>query len=468
MQGSSANDGVTLYRVVVANGCSDGVLDAAKRLAEEIYAKTGVECVIELDTANVSEKEKSVNVLLGHTNRSASSVTLSKLKAQDYVCKLVGSDVVIGGGNDTATLTAVERFIGEILPNANSVTLNVGIGFEYYGTYELGEVRLCGEDIRAYSLTATDDETYRMAANFRDAFAKSSGIYLDINTDRKALSDRKELIFKVDATVKNAEISRIGEDVLLVGSDAYSLSVAVGRFFDMLNDADENGTVSLEISDKLELTYDECKIRVASVVIDAYDGSIGGSKINDLKNALDNAKCEALLLGEMTYEVWQDVEFVLGDSYSFVEIKTRDGYVLPVAFDSSRVNVVALENTLEDTPRLNVIDKADNSEYTLLYFAANEVSMENLNATLGSEHGLAMAVMVTPDREGVMTGMSEASVVVYNSTVNLFGNNYRHVCAVAYPQLAFDSVMTTERGGVYATSFCVGPRYCVDYQKLCS
>lgn len=111
-------NGETDYVIVRDYQASEAVISAVQALATSIQKNIGATVQIK-ECFNNREEESDVKaakeILVGMTNREESINTLSTMRSKDYtICEKNGK-MVIGGGGDDGTLTAITRFINDFV-----------------------------------------------------------------------------------------------------------------------------------------------------------------------------------------------------------------------------------------------------------------------------------------------------------------------------------------------------------------
>lgn len=110
-----AADGTALYTVTCSSNAPQKELEAAQRLCDTLHKMTGAEFTLRLaqpDDTAAPEKE----ILVGQTGSTESKELLETLSsATQFVIKMQGSKLVIGGSNANITSDAVSYFIANCL-----------------------------------------------------------------------------------------------------------------------------------------------------------------------------------------------------------------------------------------------------------------------------------------------------------------------------------------------------------------
>ena len=111
-------NGETDYVIIRDYQASEEVISAVQALASSIQKNIGAtvkinECFSNREEA--SDVKTSKEILIGMTNREESISTLSTMRSEDFtICEKNGK-IVIGGGGNAGTLTAITRFINDFV-----------------------------------------------------------------------------------------------------------------------------------------------------------------------------------------------------------------------------------------------------------------------------------------------------------------------------------------------------------------
>ena len=457
------------YLVVIPASSTSELSLIARDLADKIEQKTGIECEYKYDNADVSVKEKRFDILLGNTGRRESVDNLGKFKKDDYVCKLLDGCIVLGGLSDAATVVAVQKFIDDVLPNATAgAIMSASSGFEHRGEYELGDVLLCGYDIRDYTIVFSGADVQTMAIALRDLVADQSGIYLGIKSGKVNTSSDKEIFLSID-TSADACVKHVGEDVYIIGKDAYSLSAAISGFYNMLLESKTNGVVSLDISDKLDFSYTQPLLRITSVIADITNDENSLSYISSYVNAINSGALDVTVLGKYSSDMWGMIKPAINTAYGIVEIELANGIVAPIVYLGDTVSVVDSKLISADdvqVARIEFKHVATNESYVLYVFLTDLTDCSAVAQTIkSSDNAVAMVCVpkasanIQPD-DGVSTA--------YNGSVDLSGTEHSLIWQTANSNVTFENVKSACTNRIHTVSFEICARYCADYRALMS
>ena len=123
-------DGTSVYQIVRPELCTQQLTDAAVALNRQIKAMTGVGLTITTDWENErisSTLAGEYEIVLGETTRNGKYFTYdtADIGTYDYDITVIENRVLILGGSETATASAVEYFIEHCLPAAPTDTIEI-------------------------------------------------------------------------------------------------------------------------------------------------------------------------------------------------------------------------------------------------------------------------------------------------------------------------------------------------------
>ena len=129
------------YRIVRDNNASTNLKNKISELRSFLQDTTGKS--VEYRAANAlldqSANNNDYEILIGKTIRAASKALASELPPRDYFIGVFGNKIIIIGGNDTATIAALEYFMTEILsdldPEDADAKITLAKGYFYRHVY---------------------------------------------------------------------------------------------------------------------------------------------------------------------------------------------------------------------------------------------------------------------------------------------------------------------------------------------
>ena len=200
-------NGETDYVLVRDYQASEEVISAVQALASSIQKNIGATVQIK-ECFNNREEESDVRsnkeILIGMTNREESINTLSTMRSEDYtICEKNGK-VVIGGGGDAGTLTAITRFINDfVVEQGNPFAVKQGAKqnlifssdktINEIGTYSYTSAHIMGASLDNFGIIYPknkDSEACKSFANDLSAYiSDQSGYELPVLIDATNWAD---------------------------------------------------------------------------------------------------------------------------------------------------------------------------------------------------------------------------------------------------------------------------------------
>lgn len=216
------------YVIVRPDEGSHGDIAAAVKLYEKLSDTLSDPPTMGTDWAKRAEDipEDAAEILVGMTNRPASSEAADGLLCMDYSITFNGSRIVIVGGSEQALSQAVDAMLECLDKNGNLNMPENGIYFT--GDYPLKELTVNGLPIREYGLSGNTPFT----ETIRTAIGNACGVIL-------AEADDGQPTIRLDAADHSldgeaAAVYRKGNDILVSGTNASGLQFACGALIDSL------------------------------------------------------------------------------------------------------------------------------------------------------------------------------------------------------------------------------------------
>ena len=159
------SEGASDYVILYPQGADATIVRVAEQLRDAIKDKTGATLqVLSVEKQRETDKE----ILIGEMEQRQVTLDVGKdVRSDDYTVKVVGSRVVIVGGNDTRTVSAVRKFVNEAVNTAtgNTLTVQTGEFARLDGTYSVTELTFGGVDVSEFQI---------VYSAFREDFYRSS------------------------------------------------------------------------------------------------------------------------------------------------------------------------------------------------------------------------------------------------------------------------------------------------------
>ena len=256
------------YTVIRPEKASTAVLNSAKALfskLKELNFNTdiGDDWIRSVEDIPSSAKE----ILIGQTNREESSSAFKELAHNDYVIKYFESGrIVICGGSDGATQSAVEHFISTHLDTKKDL-LSSEIYFKHTDKYEVENCTVNKNAISSYTLVipkkATADEKYA-AELIKNEIADRTGFNLTVIKDSEMPQSAGNLIIIGSTSMSplsllTSDTSYVlgadGNNVIVCGNNG--MTVYSARKFISSLFVKNSSTASLTLENSVEKKKDE-------------------------------------------------------------------------------------------------------------------------------------------------------------------------------------------------------------------
>ena len=330
--------------IIIPNGCSGELSLKARELSDKIESKTGILTSLKYDNELTVIPQGSCEILLGGTNRLASDNALEALRDGEYLCRWDDGALVVCGRSDASTVTAIEKFISDILPISSKYSLMPSEAhFEHMKDYAVKQIILNGYDLYDYALTYSDSDNAdsaverSVATAIRDFINLRSGYFLDI-VPKRLLTARHQRVIDLSDEKDEVSISPLENGILLSGVDAYSLWSVAKQFMD-----DISASVSNEI---IDLKYD------AKKGIDLVDTSFESAFCFLKESAADpfmpnyelitllrSGKVGICFVGNPNDNLMEDLDLNIGSPIEYREIYVGERKIM-LAYDTQKVRSV--------------------------------------------------------------------------------------------------------------------------------
>ena len=257
------------YTLVLPAEAGEALAARAKELAEAIAQKTGVPTEVIYDYETIPKRNNARLILLGNTKFSLSSLYLSNLRRDDYVCVLDDTTLILGGKSDGATLAAIDRFWHEVLPYADAeILINHDRFFTVRASYEIKSVTLNGYSLAVYTLVypSKDENAEKLIAYaLREVLADRCGFYPDIVSNKKLQNPVRMIAVGDCFNVANPETPSIRADgslISLCGATPYELACTAEALCHLLTEPEADNSVTLNLSESVSVSCPPCEQKI--------------------------------------------------------------------------------------------------------------------------------------------------------------------------------------------------------------
>ena len=419
------------YRIVIASNSEPEIADKAYELEIAIEQYTGFECGVVHDTQISPERTDLVEILIGKTNRNAGAVALEGVRVDDYVCKWIDGSLIIGGLSNSATLTALERFIEEILPYATAECLmSEELEFSYRHDYKVDSMKLCGFYISSYSIVCSD-QAFDYARILKEGIAAHGGYDLDLAV-RSVREGVKEIVIFTDSSLGDCAYAAYdGEDVVIKARDLYGLSVAFESFYNELLCGDTD-KVSVTLSEQIAYPYVSPNISVMSMIgnIRAEENSL--ALVNDIISKIKTNVPDVVVLGKSESGISEMIALGLPPGYAYKRITLASGGDLAILYRIRTVDVT-VEDSKENgmsVVQMRVKHIASDEEYQAIILAGGSVIGVDAAYDVLFENVIdvkkTLAVVLPLENNSNLSKLAQMGLLTkYNSCLSIGNSDYR-------------------------------------------
>lgn len=213
------------YTLVRPEEASQAVVDAAVSLRTMLINSLGSDLTLKSDLHSETVqalKIREFEILLGNCDRDETRQFMADLKYNDYGYAMIGKKLVICGGSDEATLKALDAFVLDILQKQEGdIFFDGSVSLMIRGTYDIDTMTLQGSDISEYAIVYKNrNENAKALANaVRDRISQTSGITLNVYSDKEEVGEKEILIGTTNRTNCQYTSQVLNEGTYLIGAD---------------------------------------------------------------------------------------------------------------------------------------------------------------------------------------------------------------------------------------------------------
>lgn len=415
--------------VLISKNCTSSLAKRALDFVELLRVQTGLLVDLKYDNEHPNSPDGTCEILIGNTDRLETENALSMLKRDDYICRWDTGSLVICGGSDEATLKALEAFIESVLPRANrysimekSATLEFidgelhGLGttlpesssesaidssaespnessaesstetsaeskenssVESESKTDVPPVRRStfnGFVINEFSIvynSANEHGEKNAAEALRLLISDRSGYLLDVVSSAEINSQSGKTILVGYSKNETPAIESDGSSIIIKGNNAYNVSLAVAEFIRMMDSSTEDGVITLECKEKIDVANETFRFSVMTYFM--KNGSEYDSLI-ELLNTLDEADDELYVIANISDKAKEYLDSNLPYGYQVYKIQTSKRELIAV-YDTS--TILEISSTFSEKEDLIKIDLTfENGERVTYNYFLNEGSAE--------------------------------------------------------------------------------------------
>ncbi|MBO7375959.1 MAG: hypothetical protein J6V01_02545, partial [Clostridia bacterium] len=244
------------YTIIRPDGDAGEITDAGITLKNAIKTKTGSD--LELKTDLIAPKagyeDRPCEIVVGETTRPETAEILEKLGYGDWAVAAVNKKIVIVGGSDKATVTAINYFINKCL---TSDGIWGGEDHFFRAEYPVESITINGTDVSEYVLVypVVNSTGYKTAANILwERVAVLTGIRMKFVSSKTEQSAHEIAVGDVGRGAASGAEHSITETVtgvsdagIGINADHIFISGVVGGFTDRYLPANSRGKIEITL-----------------------------------------------------------------------------------------------------------------------------------------------------------------------------------------------------------------------------
>ena len=207
-------EGITEYVIVRDYKASNEIIDAVNSMVTSIKLNIGAdvtikECFNDLEDEPL-DVETEKEILVGMTNREESAQALNGMRSRDYTISMHGEKLIIGGGGDSGTVTAITKFLNDYVAEQGNrfavkqgemqnLVITTKNSITETGKYSYSSTQMAGVRVDSFSLiypknTSNSNDCKIFAETLSDHISKECGFELKVYKDTRYWCDYEILI----------------------------------------------------------------------------------------------------------------------------------------------------------------------------------------------------------------------------------------------------------------------------------
>ena len=217
-------DGKSAYSLIRSEDASQTIIQRVSTLRSQIKEATGASLPYSTDWIKRGDEvpAEGTEIVIGTTNRPQTIDALNAIREKDFVIAYSGGRLIITGGNEEATLRAIDYFVEFYLnKDTGKLTVPDNLNDVVAHDYPIDGISIAGVDIREYQVVVPktcDLYTYYAGVNLVDFVKTNAGVSLTLVTDDQPETEYEFLIGKTNRAASSAYTSEIPEGQYVLGA----------------------------------------------------------------------------------------------------------------------------------------------------------------------------------------------------------------------------------------------------------
>lgn len=324
----------TDYTIIIPQNASETLETAVTEFKKAIRARTGISLKLNNDYLNPSKGvvEKETEILIGATNREASSRAAAGLKSKDYAVRIDGKQLVIVGGSDLAAITALTRFTTLLLQTNEGKDLSVfdSALFVWEDHYPIESLTIGQVPASNFRIVYPDGNVYlrRAAEDLKTAVSDSVGYDISVVSDKTETEVGKPEILIGDTnrgsdpvTSDQPVLLAANGNIRIAGNSVYRTVLGVDAFMESYLTG--SGSIDVDVSAEQRLTVAEqpqYKVMSFNILAWTEEGDHKDVRVGIVEEMIRAELPDSIGFQEDNEEWIQLLVPALGDLYDYVGV----------------------------------------------------------------------------------------------------------------------------------------------------
>lgn len=321
---------ISEIRVIIGRDSSLELIGGAEKLCVELTKTVGKNAYVSYE-GDVTSKEGATEIWLGYGATSGARGIMRDFRVDDYLCRETDGVIVLGGKSDRATLNAIDRYCGEILPSATKHRLiPEGGGFEHVGDYRVGSATLNGASLNGFVIVINDRSEPALlstALRLQSRISEKTGYWLDIAEEGDYPFESNGIFLRIEKqAVEGTAYIRPSQSGFELTADGYTeLLGCVDKFSELFDSLSHKDTLDVEIDSVIGIDGSSVNLSIASMSIDGHLSFGDPLSVGKVMAEVMERRPDILLTGKLSKEDGADVLKAL-NGYSPIKDKGGDVY----------------------------------------------------------------------------------------------------------------------------------------------
>ncbi len=379
---------LTKYSLIRPEKTSDAVLDECNALFRKMKEKFNIADYKDdffredVPMYQIGEYE----IIIGKSNRPETREFLASLRYNDYGYAQIGKKIVIAGHSDEATISAVLKFLSDVVQKKDGeegVFYTKAYDYINQAEYDVPSIYIGGTSVGDYRIVYPKKNSLseKIAANvIAEAIAEISGIVISVIHDGEAEANGCEILVGATNRTAESDISAIssklgamesiikndGKNIMIFGNSSTGLLIAANEFASKFN---VSPTEKLELSIAAE---ELCKYNDSILTSMSFNVWVSGKTAERNERVLSMVRKyfpDTVGFQEVDSTWYSTLKSGLKDQYAYVG-EGRDGGTKgeanPIFYKKDVFNLIdSGTKWLSDTP--DRVSKVEESSLNRIY-----------------------------------------------------------------------------------------------------